>query len=221
MVGLAAGGSEVAAAAGIMRRDAPERVAALAGSLRAVATGGPLDETSGRHLDVPLRPTRILIAGRGNRMLTTAGAVGDQALLWAVPLSDLGRSADRVRAGGPAEIVWAPLVLHDEAARRHVETVAVYAALNSAPAVRQRWGLGPELAKEIRAQLVRGGTDAAAGMVPVQALGDLVLHRQSPDSVAAIGRDIGARSIAVPSFDIPTLPARIAWAREVAAGLSP
>src|SRR5207248_115622 len=47
-VGIAAGGSEVSGAAGISRRDAPERIRGLAGLLRRVAAGAPLDSDSGR-----------------------------------------------------------------------------------------------------------------------------------------------------------------------------
>src|ERR1700694_658944 len=54
-VGIGAGGSEVSGAAGGSRRDAPARVGALAGLLRAVADGQPLDPASGRQLEVRLR----------------------------------------------------------------------------------------------------------------------------------------------------------------------
>src|SRR5579859_6170248 len=55
-VGIGAGGSEVSGAAGISRRDAPSQVRALAALLKGVANGQPLDPTSGRTLEVPMRP---------------------------------------------------------------------------------------------------------------------------------------------------------------------
>src|SRR5216683_3145290 len=67
-VGIGAGGSELSGVAGVSRRDAPARVRALAGLLRTVADAQPLDAASGRRLEVPLRPTPVLIAGRGNGM---------------------------------------------------------------------------------------------------------------------------------------------------------
>src|SRR5215207_7274907 len=46
-VGVAAGGAEVSGAAGVSRRDAPERIRALARLFREVAAGEPLDAQSG------------------------------------------------------------------------------------------------------------------------------------------------------------------------------
>src|SRR5438477_4181995 len=71
-LGIGAGGSELSGAAGVSRRDAPVRVRALAGLLRSVTTGHPLDPASGRQLEVPLRPAPVLIAGRGNGILDAA-----------------------------------------------------------------------------------------------------------------------------------------------------
>jgi 5,10-methylenetetrahydromethanopterin reductase len=99
ILGVGAGGSEIAGAAGISRADAPERTAELAGLIRRVAAGRPLDERSGRSLEVPLALPRLLVGGRGSRMLRAAGEVADEALLWAVPGSELARTVDLVNEG--------------------------------------------------------------------------------------------------------------------------
>src|SRR5438128_9815907 len=65
-LGLGAGGSEVSGAAGVSRADAATRIRALARLARDVANAGPLDATSGRALELPLSPSPILIAGRGD-----------------------------------------------------------------------------------------------------------------------------------------------------------
>ena len=62
---MGAGGSEVAGAAKISRADAPERTVELAGLLRRVAAGLPLDEQSGRSLEVPLARPASWSAGGG------------------------------------------------------------------------------------------------------------------------------------------------------------
>lgn len=54
-VGLAAGGTEVSAVAGVGRGDAARRISALADLLREVSDGQPLDAATGRRLEVPLR----------------------------------------------------------------------------------------------------------------------------------------------------------------------
>ena len=144
--GIAAGGSELTAAAGISRRDAPAKVTELVTFLREVAASGTLDAASGRGLDIDLDPVPILMAGRGDQMLRTAGAMADRVLLWAIPASELERSASIVHDGAahrprPPELIWAPLVRHSDAPQASIQHVAVYASLNTAAAVRHRWGL--------------------------------------------------------------------------------
>ncbi|HYU20305.1 MAG TPA: LLM class flavin-dependent oxidoreductase [Chloroflexota bacterium] len=230
MVGIAAGGSEVSLAAHVSRRDAAERVADLVTLIRAVAGGAPLDEESGKHLELPLSLPPILIAARGNRMLATAGRHADRALLWAVPQSDLDRTVERIRAGAregraapgeQPEIVWAPLVLNDASVEGRVRRTTVYAALNSAPEVRRRWGLDDQRVESIRTKMVQASAEAAADEVPDAALDDLIFRDPDPSSIASAGRAIGATSIAIPGFDTATLSARIGWAKQVESLLGP
>ena len=100
----------------------------------------PWIPASGRMLEVPLRPTPVLIAGRGNGMLDAAGRCADRAMLWAVPTSDMRRSASVIESGATAgreaagprpELVWAPLVDHGGRSRERVHTIAAYSVLNS------------------------------------------------------------------------------------------
>jgi 5,10-methylenetetrahydromethanopterin reductase len=230
MLGISAGGSELRVAARVSRRDAPERAADLAGLIRAVAGGAPLDEPSGRRLDVPLSPVPILMAGRGDRMLDAVGRHADRALVWAVPKSDLRRSVARIDAAAcdersaPGErpaIVWAPLVATDSSAETHLQAVAAYAALNTASEVRRQWGLDDERVASIRARLVQGGTSAAIADVPRAALDDLLFRNPDPPTIATVGREIGATSLAIPGFATSQLPSQIDWARRVESLLAP
>ena len=219
-VGVTAGGSEVTAAAGIPRTDAPERVRALVDLLRSTAAGAPLDPASGRSLDVPLAGLPVLVAGRGDRMLRTAGAIADRVLLWAIPDSDLDRSVGVVLAGAEGraeqpELIWAPLVEHDPSLRSWIMHVAVYASLNTRRSVRLDWGLDDELVERIRAALVAGGTAAAVELVPEAALGDLLVADADPASVAARARSLGVASLAVPGYAAAAVGAHVAWAGRV------
>jgi 5,10-methylenetetrahydromethanopterin reductase len=221
-LGLAAGGSEVSGAAGVSRRDAPRRIAELAALLRRVAAGDALDPASGRRLEVPLGPTPVLVAGRGDGMLRAAGQVADRALLWAVPRSELARSASEIAHGArdrqtAPELVWAPLIDHGGASRERVRNIAAYSVLNSRAEVRRRWGLGSLEVASLRELLVGGGAGAAADLVPVAALEDLVVSDPDPRHVAEIARGLGATSLALPAFSIAELPERVAWARQVLA----
>lgn len=224
LVGIGAGGSEVTAAAGISRRDAPERIRALAALLRSVATGAPLDPATGRRLEVPLSNPPVVVAGRGERVLEAAGRTGDRALLWAVPVSDLDRSAQLVIAGAAGgreapgerpELVWAPLVDHGEDERWLAGTAVGYAALNSPATLRARWGLAPRAAAELRRRIVAGVAADAAGLLPPAALRDLVLPSSDLSGAVAIVRRIGATSLAVPAFSIDRLGEKVEWARQV------
>ncbi len=220
--GIAAGGSEVTAAAGISRQDAAARVAELVTVLREVAAGGTLDAASGRGLDVDLDPVPILMAGRGDQMLRAAGALADRVLLWAIPASDLERSASIVRAGAsgrtrPPELVWAPLVRHRDAPQASIMHVAVYASLNTVAEVRLGWGLDDTRVGAIREQLVRGDLPSAGALVPPEALEDLVFEDPDPAPIAAVARGLGVSSLAVPGFDPATVAGHIAWAASVEA----
>jgi 5,10-methylenetetrahydromethanopterin reductase len=225
-VGLAAGGSEVTGAAGIGRGDAAERIRQLAALLRHVAAGSPLDDESGRTLDLPLRPADVLVAGRGDRVLDAAGRTGDQALLWAVPASELDRSVGVIAAGaaagretaGPSpELVWAPIVDHGGESRAWARTAAAYSVLNSRGEAQARWGLDRPAVEKLRRQLVAGGAASAADLIPVAALEDLVVSDPDPRLVGSTARRIGATSIGLPVFDPSDLAAQVAWARDVLA----
>ena len=218
--GITAGGSEVTMAAGRSRADAPERVRELVELLRSAADGAPLDAASGRSLDVPLASLPVLVAGRGDRMLRTAGANADRVLLWAIPDSDLHRSVEVILAGAEGrddrpELVWAPLAEHDERLRASILHVAVYASLNTRPEVRRVWGLDDALVDEIRTTLVGGGTAAAVSLVPEAALDDLLVRDLDPSTVATRARALGVRSIAVPGYGVDTVSTHLDWAAAV------
>ena len=193
--------------------------------------GEPLDDRSGRNLEVPLARPTILVAGGRNKMLQVAGSHADQALVWSTALSDLERVTGTIRRGAAArqdggpEVVWAPLVElpgePDGEPGNDLASVAVYAVLNAGPATLGRWGLGAEEVGVIRDAMVGGDGDAARRRVPDAVLEDLVLSgaEAEPSAVAARARAIGAHSIAVPAFAVDTVGARIEWAREVETAL--
>lgn len=225
LLGIAAGGSEVSGAARVSRADAATRIADLAELVHRVGNGGPLDPATAKPLEIPLRPVPVMVAGRGDAVLRAAGRVADRVLVWSVPDSDLDRTVSIIEEGiavrddgSRPEIVWAPLVALDDADVAHVGRVAVYAALNGAPAVRARWGLDQEKVRAIRAALVRGDAVTAEAMVPSAALADLVNRPDvtaSGATMSARARSIGATAIAVPGFDAASLAARIGWARGI------
>jgi 5,10-methylenetetrahydromethanopterin reductase len=224
ILGVGAGGSEVAGAANVSRADAPERTVKLAGLIRQVSTGQPLDQESGRTLEVPLAPTRVLVAGRGARMLRAAGQVADDALLWAVPVSELSRTVDLVHQGSArrrpelpdVNIIWAPLVERGKGAGALVRRAAAYAVLNNSGETRERWGVGDDLVARVRQLLLAGETDAADRLIPDPVAADLSAPRDVA-AAAGLARQIGADGIALAATDVDEVAEQVAWARSVLA----
>ena len=223
-VGVGAGGSEVSGSAGISRGDAPGRISELARLIRAVAAGEALDPASGRCLDVPLQRPTILVAGRGNGVLGAAGRVADQALLWAVPRSDLDRSvrviADAAALGREApgarpELVWAPLVDHGDADGAARSSLG-YAALNSRPELVAAWGIDQTAVADIQRRLL-AGKPVGDDLLPAAAVDDLLIGDPDPEAVAEVARRIGAGSLAIPAFGVAGLGDKVRWARAVLA----
>lgn len=225
-LGIGAGGSEVTGVAGVDRSDAGARIEGLVNRLRAIADGAPLDDRAGRLLEVPVTPPHVLVAGRASRVLEAAGRVGDDALLWAVPQSELARSvgliargaADgRTAAGASPRLLWAPLVAHDDGTIGRIRSIAAYAVLNSPPRRKAAWGLSTERVAEIRSVLVGGGAQAATELIPKTALDDLVQPDSSAEAVGRQAGSLGVHGLALPAFELDSIGRRVAWAREVLA----
>lgn len=224
VLGVGAGGSEVEGAARISRADAPERTIELARLTRRVAAGQPLDPESGRSLEVPMAPPRLVVGGRGARMLSAAGEVADEALLWAVPGSELARTVDLVRQGSArrapelpgVRITWAPLVERGRASRALLRRAAAYAVLNNRAETRERWGAGHDLVVRVRQLLLAGDTGAAERLIPDAVAADLSAPRDAT-TAAAVAREIGAGGIALAAIDVDEVEEQVAWARSVLA----
>ena len=99
LLGLGAGGSELAVSAGVDRSDAPQRVSELIELVHDVAAGRALNEASRRFLEVPFARPPITIAGRTTAMLRVGAAHADTVLLWAVPRSELDAGSERRQRG--------------------------------------------------------------------------------------------------------------------------
>ena len=195
--GIAAGGSELTAAAGISRRDAPAKV-----TEPSCARSPPAGHSMRRRAAVSTStsiPSRLM-AGRADQMLRTAGAMADRVLLWAIPASELERSASIVHDGAahrprPPELIWAPLVRHGDAPQASIQHVAVYASLNTAAAVRHRWGLDDTRVEAARRARTRRSAAGALSRPPrsrtAGAMADRVL--------------LWAIPVAVPGFDPTTV----------------
>jgi alkanesulfonate monooxygenase SsuD/methylene tetrahydromethanopterin reductase-like flavin-dependent oxidoreductase (luciferase family) len=221
-VGIGAGGSEVSGAARVPRVDTVSRIRLLVNLIHAVAQGEPLDSVSGRRLEVPLARVSVLIAGRGDGVLRVAGECADRVLLWAIPRSDLPRSAalvarGAINVGRRPELVWAPLVDHGAATRERLRSIAAYSVLNSHARLHAAWGLDPARLHALRERLVAGGAAAVQDLVPAAALDDLILADPTPAVVARLASDLGTASLAVPAFSIEEVGPRVTWARQVLA----
>ncbi len=222
VLGLGAGGSEVSGAAHVPRDDAGRRIVELVEGVRAVAGGAPLDPASGRRLDVPLAAPRVVVAGRGNGVLRASGRVADDALLWAIPQSDLARSVSVITdaaaaAGRPApRLVWAPLVTHTDADLERARSIAAYGILNASAALRATWSVDDDLVDEVRRRLVAGGAAAASELVPDQVLRDVAVEPATAAMRARVA-ELGVGAMAIPAHTIDEVGERVAFARSLLA----
>jgi 5,10-methylenetetrahydromethanopterin reductase len=222
ILGVGAGGSEVTAAAHVPRDDAGRRIERLIEGLRAVGAGAPLDQASGRRLDVPLVTPRVMVAGRGDGVLRACGRCADDALLWAIPQSDLVRSIGVITgtasAAGRAapRLVWAPLITHTAADHERARTIAAYGVLNASPALRDAWAVDEQLVAEVRRRLVAGGAAAAADLIPDHVMQDVSV---APDTALLRSRvvELGISAMAVPAHTIDEVGDRVAFARSLLA----
>lgn len=216
LLGVGAGGSEITVAAGADRSDAGPRIRELVGRLRAVAGGAPLDEASGRTLDLPLHPTRVIVAGRGPGVLRAGAVVADDVLLWAIPPRDLPHAYATVRSssglGGP-RLLWAPLVEHGDG--RPATEQAAYAVLNSRPQLHAAWGLDDTLLDQVRRVAVAEGNAAASTLLPPEVLADVVVDGEQVDRAADTARAFGITGLAVRADSAATVGDRVRWARTV------
>lgn len=173
---------------------------------------------------MPLAPARILVGGRGARMLRTAGEVADEALLWAVPRSELARTVDLVRQGSArrhseladVNITWAPLVERGNASRALLRRAAAYAVLNNRAETRERWGVGDGLTSRVRQLLLAGDTDEAERLIPDAVSEDLSIP-QDVATAAEVAASIGATGITLAAVDVGEVGEQVAWARSVLA----
>lgn len=155
-------------------------------------------------------------------MLRAAGEVADEALLWAVPRSELARTVDLVHQGSArrrpelpqVNITWAPLVERGKGSRALLRRAAAYAVLNNRSETRQRWGVGDDLTARIRQRLLAGDTDAAERLIPDAVAEDLSIPHDVT-TAAGVARKIGATGIALAAIDVDEIGEQVAWARTV------
>lgn len=210
LFGVAAGGSELTLSAGIDRSDAPERVRELVDLYRRSAAGKtPIPMAA----EVPLVP--VVGGARASRMLAAVGDSCDVALVWA-QTNELLQEASRTVTARGASVGWAPLRTADG---DNLRSALVYAILNSPRDVRRSIGVDDALDAEIRNRLESGGLEDAASAVPERAASAFVVENDVEEAIA-IAHTLDTRHVVVLAFDLDDLSSRVAWAKDVAAGLA-
>ncbi len=210
MLGIAAGGSELSALAGIDRSDSPEKLRFLVDALRQAARG-----ESEVPYGVPIPDVAVVGGARGPGMLQAVGDTCDIALLWGQTHGLLQKASDAVR-GRRATVAWSPLRRAD---RAHVNAALVYGVLNSPLKVRRALGVDEDLEARIRERLMEGGMDFAASLVPDSAVAEFAVD-DDLDKAQVIAERLGARHIIVQAFTVEDIAERVAWATELSTMLA-
>jgi 5,10-methylenetetrahydromethanopterin reductase len=205
LLGVGAGGSELAMYTDIDRSDAPQRVRALVDLVRATARGDLPLPMSARVPDAPL-----LGGARKRRMVETVADCCDVVLLSGQARDDVIMTA-QIAAGHGTAVAWSPMLAGDGP---HLRAGIVYGLLNSPLRTRRGLGVDASLEAELRARLTAGGATAAASLVPDKAV-EAFVTEEDLGAARSFARDLGAFAIAVQAFDVQHLPERIQWARRV------
>ena len=211
LLGVGAGGSELAMYTDIDRSNAPQQVRALVGLVRRAATGDrPLP------MAAPVPDAPLLGGARKRQMVQAVADCCDAVLLSGQAHEDLISTAEIVAARGAA-IAWSPMLADDGP---HLRAGIVYGLLNSPVGTRRRLGVDPLLEAELKVALATGGTNAAANLVPDSAVAAFITEGELARA-QAFAQDLGVFAVAVQAFDVEHLPQRIRWARNVLAGVTP
>ena len=174
-LGLGAGGSLTLDPMGIEPDRPLTAVREMVGACRALFAGETVDldgdtvRLVSAHLDYGRPDIEIWLAGRGPRMMRTAGELADGFNLSYVHKESLGSLIAAVRSGagtGPApRISYSTKIVTSDAdfgaARRNL----TFRLLDQPPEIRDRIGFGVDDAAAVREALARGGPDAAAPLI--------------------------------------------------------
>lgn len=113
----------------------------------------------------------VAIAGRGPRVERLSAERADWMIVAGKPIADMPEFARTLRAraasiGRRIRIAWNPMVGWEP---RHIDNIRPhlsYMTVDMPPAWRERLGIGDDLLAELRAELVSGGPETAARLVP-------------------------------------------------------
>ncbi len=200
-LGLGAGGSRTLGPLQIERTSPLQRCREAAEIARLLWQGAPVNyqgqffQVREAGLNFPCRPDiELHWAARGPKMLALGGELADVIVLNGIPRFDLANVVANInqgaqRVGRKVQVQYAVPLVYDEASRETARMRTVYRLVDSAPHVKERLGISPELDREMRRLVTTKGPRAAAHLVNDKILEHYVLEG-SPRSCAAILRHL-------------------------------
>jgi alkanesulfonate monooxygenase SsuD/methylene tetrahydromethanopterin reductase-like flavin-dependent oxidoreductase (luciferase family) len=128
----------------------------------------------------------LAIAGRGPRVQRLAAERADWVIFSAKPLAHLAAEAARVRATGSARIAWSAYVAWSAVERSRVLRHFSYMAVDAPPDIRDAAGLDDDRVALVRAAMLAGRMDEAAGHLPPALVDQYAVAGTPAECAAAI-----------------------------------
>ncbi|MDR2565198.1 MAG: LLM class flavin-dependent oxidoreductase [Bifidobacteriaceae bacterium] len=142
------------------------------------------------RLSFPARRLPLAVAGRGPRVERFAREQADWFLIGGKPIDQVAEaialtrsSARSVPGSPPALVVWHPLIAFTPQGIAELRAAFGYMSLDIPADWKDRFGVTPELAEQLRAALANGGPEEAGKLVP-DALLDGLAVVGSPGQIA-------------------------------------
>lgn len=196
-LGFGAGGSEIEDFMGIHRQHPATSVREAIAMVRTLCQGeivqhdGKVFHSHGARLDFPA-PVRIMVTGRGPRMLATAGELADEVLFLGLAHEELPAAFSAVRqgaarAGNYPTITYDAFIATSEEEMASIRPHFVYMFLDMPAASKEKLGLDSSFDLALRQAFYQEGIQAAARLIDPRLLQGYVIDARKPDAVDTLG----------------------------------
>ncbi len=198
-LGIGAGGSEIEDFMGFSRSSPAKAIGEMITIIRGLARGqtlnfqGRLFRSSGARLEFAT-PLRIMVAGRGPRVLSTAAALADEVLLLGIAHHDIPETISLIadaarRSANQPQLTYDVFLATSDAEMFGIRPHFVYMFLDMPQPAKERLGLDEAFEAALRRTFYNEGILAAAEMIHPDLLADYVIDGRHPDAPTLL-RDI-------------------------------
>jgi 5,10-methylenetetrahydromethanopterin reductase len=208
-LGFGAGGSEIEDFMGIRRTHPATAIREAIAIVRTLSQGqslkhhGEIFQGHGARLEFAT-PVRIMVTGRGPRVLAVAGELADEVLLLGLSHDELPAALSAIRqaaskAGNEPSIVYDAFMATSDQEMASIKPHFVYMFLDMPRSTKEKLGLDTGFEQSLRQAFYRDGLQAASQLIDPALLETYVLDASSSDASDALRSilDLGFSSIQI------------------------